>query len=329
VHQDLIERVRRTRRLRIGAALVLAALGVALALACASDSRESAVLSAAASRYVPVSTVALRDGRRNLHEPQFVLQAAPNELTVIERGTQDLWTLPLVAGGTPRRVTALRGKGRTRIVAAAARDGVLAMLDLTGRIWFYRTGDVFPFSHWRIAVPKGTAALALLAATDSTWLVAEQHSITDTATRTLRDSALVVSVAPDGTQRLAWGFERAGPRRPGAFFTDYVAASSFSDTIVVTAADPPRIMTWWRGDPTARRLTKLTGARERVMAPPDRALLANAAASARSPLAHGAILRAYYPPIAGARSDGQGWFVIAGAGSHTFALDYYCRGAFR
>jgi hypothetical protein len=64
------------------------------------------------------------------------------------------------------------------------------------------------------------------------------------------------------------------------------------------------------------------------MSAPDRAELARAANAVNVSLAPRATLREFYPPVAGARPDGRGWFVVAGAGRNQFALDYYCQGRF-
>jgi hypothetical protein len=330
VRQDLLERARRARRLRLGAALVLVAVGLGLALACGrGDSREpSRPVVPISTRFTPAQTIALGSRPGGPHEPEYLVQATADELLSIEKGTQDLWALPLTSGRRPRRVGPLRGRGRTRIVGAAGRNGTLAMLDLTGTLWLYRAGEARPFSQSRVSVPRGTRAVALLATADSSWLIVEERSSMDGATRTARDSLLVVAVAPGGVVRGDWGFERAGPARPDAFLADFVAASSYGDTVVLTAADPARITMWLNADSASRRQVLLADVPRRPMSASDRAELATAANSVNVSLVRGAALPEFYPPVAGARPDGQAWFVVAGTGRNSFALDYYCHGRF-
>jgi hypothetical protein len=326
----LLERARRARRLRLGAALALAILGLGLALACGrGDTRKTfEPIMPISARFMPTNTIRLGSRSSGSPEPEYVVQATDDELLSIEKGTQDLWALPLTSGGLPRRLGPLRGHGRTRIVGAAARNGTLAMLDLRGTLWLYRAGAAKPFDRWTVSAPRGTGVVALLATADSSWLIAEQRSSAEVATGTMRDSVMVVSVLAGAAGPADWGFERAGPARPGAVLSDFVAATSYGDTVVVTAADPARITSWLKSDTTSRRQVLLTDVRRRSMSAPDRADLVRAANSVNVSLARGATLREFYPPVAGARPEGRGWFVVAGAGRNNFALDYYCRDRF-
>ena len=213
-------------------------------------------------------------------------------------------------------------------MGAAARAGSFALLDVSGTLWLHRAREPRAAAQRQLSVPRGTGPMALLQTADSTWLVAERRSSVDAATRVTHDSAMVVAVTPGGRQQVEWGFERAGPSRPDALFADYVGATSYGDTVVVTGAEPARIISWLRGQPGTRREVPLQKVRRRFMSPADRRALATAAKIVDVPVTREAALREYYPPVVGARPDGAGWFVIAGAGARNFALDYYCQGAF-
>lgn len=324
--RELAERGRCVRRLRNGAALLLASLGLLRATACRAERQPAArePVEPLSQFFLPARTIVLRSDATDVPEPQFILQASPDELLVIMKRTQELWLLPLDAGRPPRRVGSFRGRRKSRIVGAAARAGSFALLDVSGTLWLHRARDPHAAAQRQLSVPRGTGPIALLSTADSTWLVAERRASVDPATRITRDSALVVSVTPGGRQDGEWGFERAGPSRPDAFFSDYIGATSYGDTIVVTGAEPARIISWVRGQPGTRREVPLLKVRRRSMSPADRSALATVARIVDVPVTRDAALREYYPPVVGARPDGAGWFVIAGAGAKNFALDYYC-----
>lgn len=326
----LAERGRRVRRLRNGAALLLASLGILRATACRAERPPAAheQVEPLSQKFLPARTIVLRPGATELPEPQFIVQASADELLVIMKRTQELWLLPLDAGRPPRRIGSLRGRRRSRIVGAAARAGSFALLDVSGTLWLHRAREPHAAAHGQLSVPHGTGPIALLPTADSTWLVAERRASVDQATRVTRDSAMFVAVTPGGFQQVEWAFERAGPSRPDAFFSDFVGATSYGDTIVVTGAEPARIISWLRGQPGTRREVPLQKVRRRSMSPADRSALATAARIVDVPVTRDAALREYYPPVVGARPDGDGWFVIAGAGAKNFALDYYCQGTF-
>lgn len=326
----LAERGRRVRRLRNGAALLLASLGLLRATACRAERQPAArePVEPLSEIFQPARTIVLRPDRTDLPEPQFILQPSPDELLVIMKHTQELWLLPLDTGRPPRRVGSFRGRRRSRIVGAAARAGSFALLDVSGTLWLHRARDPHAVAHGQLSVPRGTGPIALLPTADSTWLVAERRASVDSATRITRDSVMVVSVTPGGHQQGEWGFERAGPSRPDAFFSDYIGVTSYGDTIVLTGAEPARIISWVRGRPGTRGEVPLQKVRRRSMSPADRSALATAARIVDVPVTRDAALREYYPPLVGARPDGAGWFVIAGAGAKNFALDYYCEGTF-
>ena len=326
--QVLLHRARRVRRLRIGVALVLAAVGLALALACGERRHSEGPMTPLSALFAPTHTVRLRSSTSASMGLQYVVQATPDELLAIESGTQDLWSLPLTDDRTARRLGTLRRRGRARVVGMAARVGRFGMLDLAGMLRLYHAGSVNASDRWSLTVPKGTRAVALLATADSSWLIVEQRSSGDPAARTMRDSVIVVSASPQGRMRTEWAFERAEPARSGSLMTDFVAATSFGDTVVLTAADPARITTWVRNTAGTLRQDILTGVRASPMSALDREALRVVAAPVYDPLTRAAQLPSHYPPIAGARPDGLGWFVVAGRGATSFALDYYCRNAF-
>lgn len=317
---SLIERARLVRRLRLGAALALVLLGILVASSFTWQHEERVT--------PPAFTFVLRDGSTGQLDPQFLVQATRDMLLAIGKGTQDLWALPLKANALPRLVGRIRSTGRARIVAAAARNGAFALLDAAGTVSVHRGSELTASSSWRVETPRGTGPIALLAASGGRWLVAERRNSIDRASRVLRDSALVVAMDSIGGGRVEWAFERVGPDRPWAFFSDYIAASAYGDTLVVTGADPPRIVAWRLGRAGSVHETRIVDARTRQMTPADRDGLVAVARSVPVSLTRDAIRRDFYPPLAGARPDGNGWFAIGGSGARTFALDYYCRGRF-
>ena len=253
------------------------------------------------------------------------MSSLPGRLLAIEKGIKDVWELELAGNGRPRRLGTLRGFGRSRAVASAAHDGLLGVLDVAGGLSVLRAESPTAGMRVPLHVSPGTSPVALLAVADSGWVIAEQRSSIDARGR-VRDSALFVRVTGAGAQKLEWATERVGPDRQEALLSDYFTANAYDDTVVATFADPPRIVLWRVGASDSRREFALRNSPRRPMSRRDRSDIERALTASH----HLGGRSAYeYPPIAGARPRGRGWFVVGGAGRQRFALDFYCDETFK
>lgn len=250
--------------------------------------------------------------------------ATDGGLLLFDGAADEVWLLSPDATPRLRRVSRPRQFGQSDVFAMAPHSRGLSLLGVDGSLRQMQRSDPDKIERSVRAFAPIHRPLALAEWSDGGWVAVHALLVLQGAAV---DSVIVSSVDQTGRVGRVFAFERSGPSREGSFLVDPVSARAIANRVVLTGADPARVITITPAGVSADTLldTPVRSLNDSEVAGITRLL----DAASTPAMIRGARVPDQRPVALSALPFSGGYLVVAQGGEFAEFVDLYCGRKFR
>jgi len=250
--------------------------------------------------------------------------AAEDGLLLFDGASDEVFLLSTKLPFELKRISRPRQFGQSDVFAMAAHSNGLSLLGVDGSLRLMEKSDPDRIERSIHAFAPIHRPMALGEWTDVGWVAVHALLVMGDAPV---DSVIVSSLDSAGKVGRVFAFERSGPSRPGAFVVDPVGARASARQVVLTGADPARIITI---TPEGVRIDTLLETPRRALNDEELAGMQRLfTGAARPAMLRDARLPDRRPAAVSALPFDGGYLVVAQGGEVAEFVDLYCGRTFR